>query len=269
MNRIALGVEYRGSAFAGWQTQGALRTVQGELERALTEVADEPISLICAGRTDAGVHAAEQIAHFDTGSVRSSRAWTLGANTNMADDVSVTWAMPVPGHFHARYSAESRTYRYVIFNRWVRSALVGKGAAAVFKPLDAQRMAAAAALLIGNHDFSAFRAAGCQSKSPVRRLSRLSVERSGNCVIIEATANAFLHHMVRNLAGLLIEVGRGDREPQWATEVLQGRDRAQGAPTAAAEGLYLWRVQYPAAFRLPSGPAASGGAVSFMLPAGI
>jgi tRNA pseudouridine38-40 synthase len=261
VQRIAVGIEYRGSAFAGWQVQEKLRTVQGEMEKALSEVAAEKISLICAGRTDAGVHAREQVAHFDTQAVRSMRAWTLGANNSLPDDVSVTWAMPVPGHFHARYSAEARTYRYFIFNRWVRSALVGTRGALVFKPLDHERMAAAASVLVGHHDFSALRSAECRSRSPVRRLTQLAVQRDGDWVTIEATANAFLHHMMRNIAGLLISVGRGDHPPEWAREVLEGRDRALGGATAPADGLYLWQVTYPAVFRLP----ASGGGVSFIL----
>ena len=262
MNRIAIGIEYRGSAFAGWQTQQeGVRTVQKELERALSEVAAHKIDLICAGRTDAGVHAREQIAHFDTPAIRTMRAWTLGANTNLPGDISVTWARPVPMHFHARYSAEARTYRYVVFNRAVRSALAGQQAAFVFRPLDAGLMTQAAPFLIGNHDFSAFRSVGCQSRSPVRRLTQLTVERHAEWIAIEITANAFLHHMVRNIAGLLIAVGRAEHPPHWAREVLESRDRACGAATAPPEGLYLWKVAYPAAFTLP---AASGG-VSFML----
>lgn len=251
MNRVAVGIEYRGSAFAGWQTQENARTVQGVIESALSEVAAEKVNLICAGRTDAGVHAREQIAHFDTEAVRSMRAWTLGANANLCDDVSLTWAMPVPAHFHARYTAEARTYRYLIFNRWVRSALVGGRAALILRPLDHERMAAAAPLLIGHHDFSAFRSAECNSNSPIRRLTHLTVQREGEWITIEATANAFLHHMVRNIVGLLVSVGKGEHPPEWAREVLDCRDRARGGPTAPAEGLYFWQVTYPAAFRLP------------------
>jgi len=261
VNRIAVGIEYHGSAFAGWQTQEKLRTVQGELEAALGAVADHKVDLIGAGRTDAGVHAREQVAHFETQAARSMRAWTLGANTHLPADISVTWALPVPAHFHARYCAQARTYRYLILNRGVRSALVGDRAAAIFKPLDQERMSQAAVLLQGEHDFSAFRAAECQSHSPVRRLTQLDVARSGEWVSIEATANAFLHHMMRNIVGLLIAVGRGDRPPQWAREVLESKDRTRGAATAPPEGLYLWRVRYPAAFGLPVSPAG----VSFIL----
>jgi tRNA pseudouridine38-40 synthase len=261
MTRIAIGIEYLGSAFAGWQTQEALRTIQGEIEAALSKVADQKVEVVGAGRTDAGVHAREQVAHFDTDALRSMRAWVLGANTYLSSDISIVWATPVPMHFHARYSAEARTYRYIIFNRGVRSALVGKRATAVFKPLDHERMAEAAVHLVGEHDFNAFRAAGCQSKSPIRKLTRLAVERSGEWVTIEVTANAFLHHMMRNIAGLLIAVGKGDAQPGWAREVLLSRDRTQAAATAPAEGLYLWQVDYPKAFGLP----VSTSGLSFIL----
>jgi tRNA pseudouridine38-40 synthase len=230
-----------------------LRTVQGELERAVSAVADEPVQLIGAGRTDAGVHAREQVAHFDTHALRTNRAWVLGVNTHLPCDISVSWARPVPMHFHARYSAQARTYRYLIFNRAVRSALAARRAAFIHRPLDVEAMAEAAAFLTGEHDFSAFRASQCQSASPVRILSQLSVERRGEWVVIEATANAFLHHMMRNIAGLLIEVGRGGNRPDWAREVLALRDRTISAATAPAEGLYLWRVRYPSAFGLPRG----------------
>jgi tRNA pseudouridine38-40 synthase len=266
VHRVAVGIEYRGSAFAGWQTQESLRTVQAETEKALGAVAAHKISLICAGRTDAGVHAREQIAHFETEARRTTRAWTLGANTNLPPDISVTWAMPVPAHFHARYSAEARTYRYIIFNRGVRSALVGKSAAAVFQPLNCNRMAAAAPLLVGKHDFSAFRSLQCQSRSPVRQLTRLTVERAGEWLTIEATANAFLHHMMRNIAGLLIAVGKGEHPPEWAREVLESRDRTLGAATAHADGLYLWHVAYPAAFRLPGREVIDIGGRSAIIP---
>jgi tRNA pseudouridine38-40 synthase len=225
--------------------------VQQCVELAFSRVADHPVSLVAAGRTDAGVHALGQVAHFDTPSVRSARAWVLGANGHLPDDASVTWARPVPQHFHARYSAQSRTYRYLILNRSARSALAHARAALIHRPLDVERMRAAAASLTGEHDFSAFRAAECQARSPIRRLERLEIERAGEWVTIDATANAFLHHMVRNLAGLLIAIGTADAPPEWAREVLSGRDRTRGAPTAPAEGLYLYRVEYPPQFDLP------------------
>jgi tRNA pseudouridine38-40 synthase len=252
MVRIAVGIEYDGSAFAGWQSQQALRTVQQVLEGALGAVAAEPLSLICAGRTDAGVHARGQVAHFDTHAERTTRSWVLGANSDLPSDLTVTWAMPVAGHFHARYCAESRVYRYRILNRLARSALAAQRAAWVARPLDAVAMGEAAQLLVGEHDFSAFRSSECQAKSPVRRLQRLIVERQGDWITIEAVANAFLHHMVRNIAGLLIAVGKGKAPPAWARSVLEGRDRTRGAATAPPTGLYLWEVRYPRAFGLPA-----------------
>ncbi len=251
MPRIAVGLEYHGGAYAGWQFQPGLRTLQGELETAFGRVAAQSVSLTCAGRTDAGVHAVGQVAHFDSDAQRTARGWTLGANTNLPADVSVSWTQEVPSSFHARHSAESRTYCYLIANRPVRSALAAGRATVIHLPLDADRMGAAARLLLGEHDFSAFRAAECQARTPVRRLSELSVERQGDWLIIRATANAFLHHMVRNIAGLLIAVGRGKAPPAWAAEVLESRDRTRGAATAPAEGLYLWSVSYPPTFDLP------------------
>ena len=257
MNRIAVGIEYDGSAFAGWQSQQSVRTIQQVLESALSAVAAERVSLVCAGRTDAGVHARAQVAHFDTHAGRSARSWILGANSGAPPDVAVSWALPVPAHFHARYSATARGYRYLVLNRTARSALYASRAAWVTRALDARAMAEAAALLVGEHDFSAFRSAECQAKSPVRRLTRLAVERHGDWIVIEAVANAFLHHMVRNIAGLLIAVGRGDEPPGWARTVLEGRDRTRSAATAPAAGLYLWEVHYPVAFGLPA-PAPEG-----------
>lgn len=254
MNRIAVGIEYDGSAFAGWQSQQSSRTVQQVLEKALGGVAAESLSLVAAGRTDAGVHARAQVAHFDTHAERSGRSWILGANTDLPEDVAILWARPVPAHFHARYCAEARIYRYLILNRTARSALNARRAAWVTRALDAARMQEAAAHLLGEHDFSAFRSAECQAKSPIRRLTRLAIERRGDWVTIEAEANAFLHHMVRNIAGLLIAVGKHDEPPDRARAVLEGRDRTRSAATAPAAGLYLWEVRYPAAFGLPRGP---------------
>jgi tRNA pseudouridine38-40 synthase len=251
MTRMAVGLEYAGTRYAGWQSQPSAATVQVLVESALGKVAAEPVSLVCAGRTDAGVHAVGQIAHFDTTSRRSMRAWMLGANSELPRDISVSWTRPVPSHFHARYCAEARTYRYFIFNRASRSGLLSSRATWIQRPLDESLMAQAAAALAGEHDFSAFRAAECQAKSPIRRMERLSVERYGDWVAIEATANAFLHHMMRNIAGLLIRIGKGDAPAAWAAEVLAGRDRRLGAATAPAAGLYLWHVRYPEGFQIP------------------
>ena len=264
MPRIAVALEYDGAPFAGWQTQQpGVSSVQQTAEAAFSRIADEPVSLICAGRTDAGVHALSQVAHFDTQAIRGERSWILGANSNLPDSISVRWARAVPGHFHARYSAEARTYRYFVLNRLGRSALAAHRAVLVYRPLAVERMRAAAAMLLGEHDFSAFRAAGCQARSPIRRLYALEVERSGDRVIIEATANAFLQHMVRNLVGLLLDIGVGKAPADWAAEVLAARDRTRSSPTAPAAGLYFWKVAYPQAFGLP-GEAA--GPVSAIIP---
>lgn len=262
MIRIAVGVEYDGTAYAGWQTQRHARSVQQVVEAAFSSVAAEPVSLICAGRTDAGVHARWQVAHFDTHASRRLRAWLFGSNSELPSDVSISWVRQVPMHFHARYSAEARTYRYLILNRVTRSAFATNRAACIFRPLDQERMAQAALFLLGSHDFSAFRSAECQANSPVRRMDKLTVVRQGDWVIIEATANAYLHHMMRNIAGLLIAIGRGDAPVEWTKEVLEGRDRKRNAATAPAEGLYFWGVRYPRVFGVPvppeDDPAASG-----------
>jgi tRNA pseudouridine38-40 synthase len=252
--RIAVGVEYDGSAYAGWQAQAAPRTVQQVTEAALSRIAASAVALVCAGRTDAGVHSLGQVAHFDTLAVREMRSWVLGANSELPADVSLSWARLVPAHFHARYSAEARTYRYLILNRTARSALAARRCVWVHRRLDHERMQEAADALVGEHDFSAFRASECQARSPVRRLERLSVSRHADWVVIEATANAFLHHMVRNIAGLLLAVGKTDAPVSWAREVLAGRDRTKSAATAPAAGLYLLAVRYPGAFALPQPP---------------
>jgi tRNA pseudouridine38-40 synthase len=255
MNRLAVGIEYDGSAFAGWQMQQSAPSIQSLVEGALRQVAAEPINVVCAGRTDAGVHARWQVAHFETHAHRSLRGWILGANSQLPPEVSLVWVRPVPAHFHARYSAESRTYRYFILNRATRSALASRRATWIYRPLDHQLMAEATPVLCGEHDFSAFRSSECQAHSPIRRLERLSVTRQGEWITIEATANAFLHHMMRNIVGLLIAIGRGEQPPSWSREVLEGRDRRLSAPTARPDGLYLWAVRYPEAFGLPDPPA--------------
>ena len=249
--RWALGVEYDGAGFHGWQSQGDVRTVQDGVERALRRVADEPVNVQCAGRTDAGVHATGQVVHFETGATRTERSWVLGSNVNLPDDVNVLWAKPVADDFNARYSAQSRCYRYEILNRTTRSALLSKRAVWFHYPLDSRRMHRAGQVLLGEHDFSSFRAQGCQAKSPVRRVTRLSVIREAERVILEIRANAFLHHMVRNIAGVLMTIGRGDRPENWAREVLERRDRARGGVTAPPDGLYLVGVEYPARFGIP------------------
>lgn len=250
--RIALGVEYDGSDFAGWESQPDQRTVQSTLEAALSSVADTPVKSVCAGRTDAGVHALAQVIHFDSPVERAPHAWVLGANSNLPGDVSVRWAKPVSEDFHARYSAIRRYYRYLIQNRRERPALLRRRAAWERAPLDAERMQAAGEHLLGEHDFSSFRAAGCQAKSPVRTVMSLEVSRRGSLVFIDIAANAFLQHMVRNVAGVLVEIGTGKRKPEWARELLAERDRTLGAVTAPPEGLYLSRIDYPAQYALPA-----------------
>jgi tRNA pseudouridine38-40 synthase len=251
MARIAVGVEYDGSSFSGWQQQVEVPSVQQAVQCALTSVCNHPVEVTGAGRTDAGVHAREQVAHFDTGAERSDRALLLGANSGLPAGVALRWVRHVPDHFHARYSAVARSYRYCILNRATRSALANGRAMWVYQPLEVEPMLQAARLLVGTHDFSAFRAAECQAKSPVRNLLQLEVRRYGDFVLLEVTANAFLHHMVRNIAGMLIHVGRGEAPPALAAELLAGRDRRLAPATAAAAGLYLWRVHYPQVFGLP------------------
>lgn len=255
--RIAFGVEYDGTDFYGWQRQQGKRTVQECVEKALSAVADQPVGVTCAGRTDAGVHATAQVIHIDTEVRRTMRSWTLGGNSNLPRDVSVLWAQPVDEAFHARFSAQRRRYRYVILNRMVRPGLHRNRVCWIHRPLDERRMAAAAAHLLGEHDFSSFRAVACQAKHPVRTLYRLSVMRKGDYVVLDAEANGFLHHMVRNIAGVLIAIGEGEREPGWTREVLEARDRALGGVTAPPYGLYFIGVRYPEHFGIPepsSGP---------------
>ena len=252
MPRFAAGIEYDGRKYKGWQFQPGLQTVQDVVQRALSRVADAPVECVCAGRTDAGVHASAQVVHFDTDAVRSERGWRLGTNSNLPDDVSVAWIREVPGHFHARYSAVARSYRYLILNRESRSALAFGRATWERRPLDAERMHSAAQVLIGEHDFSAFRAIECQAKSPLRRVERLEVTRDAEWLTLAITANAFLHHMVRNLVGALIAVGTGDRNEDWLREVLASRDRTRAGVTAPAQGLYFTAVEYPGDCGLPS-----------------
>ena len=254
MARIAAGIEYDGRAYSGWQSQPGLTTVQDALQRALSRVADTPVACTCAGRTDAGVHALAQVVHFDSDAARSERAWRLGANTYLPSDVSVMWVREVAAHFHARYSALSRSYRYVIFNRDSRPGLDAGRVTWERRPLDAPRMHAAAQVLLGEHDFSGYRAIECQSKSPVRRVEQLAVRRQGDWVHMDITANAFLHHMVRNIAGLLMTVGYGESPPERVATVLASRDRKTNAATAPPDGLYLASVSYPAEFGLPATP---------------
>jgi len=249
--RIALALEYDGSRFLGWQTQPGGGTVQDTLQAALSGIAGSAVQVTCAGRTDRGVHAREQVVHFDTGAARPDSAWVRGANALLPDSVAVLWAARVADDFHARYAALARTYRYVLLNRPVRPALAARHAGWTHAPLDVAAMRAAALQLVGEHDFSAFRAAECQARSPVRTLQALEVQARGERIDFVLRANAFLQHMVRNIVGTLVHVGNGRHAPQWAGEVLASRDRARAAPTFAAEGLYLERVEYAERWALP------------------
>ena len=249
--RIALGVEYDGSRFCGWQTQPAGCAVQDALERALSEIAGEPVATICAGRTDAGVHALAQVVHFDTGVDRPESAWVRGVNTLLPPACAVTWSQPVADDFHARYSARARHYRYLLLNHPVRPAADQARVGWFHLPLELEPMQRAARLLLGEQDFSAFRSSECQAKTPVRTLMRLEVARHGDHLVFDFCANAFLHHMVRNIVGCLVYVGKGKHPPEWLGEVLAGRDRNRAAPTFEAAGLYLSRVEYDPRCGLP------------------
>ena len=250
--RIALGVEYKGSRYRGWQRQASgVASVQQTLEEALSRVADSPVTLHCAGRTDAGVHACGQVVHFDTQAVRSMKGWAMGANINLPHDISVSWAKEMPAHFHARFKAIARRYRYVIYNDQIRPAHLGEEVTWNHRPLDVERMALAAEYLVGTHDFSAFRAGQCQAKSPIKNLHHLRVTRHGQMIVLDIRASAFLHHMVRNIAGVLMTIGAGERPPEWAREVLESRERRAGGVTAHPYGLYLVQVEYHDEFELP------------------
>lgn len=249
--RIALGVEYDGSPFCGWQSQPSGDTVQDVLQQVLSRIADSPIQIHAAGRTDTGVHALEQVVHFETDAQRPLTAWVRGVNTLLPGSIAVRWAHPVPDEFHARFSAEGRSYRYLLINRYVRSAVHAGRAGWFHLPLDIEAMRQAAQYLLGEHDFSAFRAAECQAKSPVKCMNRIEISREGDMLIFDLSANAFLHHMVRNIVGCLIYVGKGKYPPQWLGEVLAGRERRFAAPTFSPDGLYLRRIQYDAKWGLP------------------
>ena len=251
VRRIAVGLEYDGTRYAGWQAQPGLPSVQESLQSALSAVADHPVAAVAAGRTDAGVHAVGQVAHFDTTAERPLRGWVLGANSHLPDDVAVNWAIEVERDFHARHTALARTYRYVILQRATRTALMRDRACWVRETLDAAAMHEAAQALVGEHDFSSFRAVECQSPTPMRHVDAISVAATGACVTIEVSANAFLQHMVRNIVGSLMQVGEGKRSPNWIGQLLAARDRKRAGVTAPAEGLYLWKVRYPLSLQVP------------------
>ena len=252
--KYAAGIEYDGTRFSGWQIQSHAPSVQAAVEEALSKVADVAVEVVASGRTDAGVHAIGQVAHFESGVAREPREWLRGANANLPDDVALRWVRPVAGDFHARFSARRRGYRYVILNRAERSPLYRYRSAFVHQPLDADAMRRSAQALVGEHDFSSFRAAGCRSRSPVRRVFEIVVRRCPNAkefIEITVTADAFVQHMVRNVAGALIAVGAGERPGAWVAELLAARDRTRGGVTADACGLYLLGVEYDEHYKLP------------------
>lgn len=256
--RVAIGIEYSGTAFAGWQRQGHALTIQQVIEEALSKVADHDVSVVAAGRTDAGVHAMQQVAHFDTTAERQMRAWLLGANSNLPSDVALRWAQPVSDEFHARFCAQRRRYRYVIHCRLTHSPLYLNRVTWIHYELDVARMAQAAVYLLGTQDFSSYRAQECQAKTPVKTVHELRVTRHGEFIVVDIEADGFLHHMVRNIAGVLIAIGAGKRDPGWAKEVLDARDRALGGVTARPEGLYFVQPSYPDEFVLPRLTLPSG-----------
>lgn len=250
--RYALGLEYDGSGFLGWQIQQQEPTIQGCVEQAVARVADHEVRIVCCGRTDTGVHARCQVAHFESVAVRSERSWLLGINSQLPDSISLLWIRQVDEDFHARFSAYARTYQYLILNRWIRPALESRYVSWYRKPLKAEAMNEAAQALLGKHDFSAFRAAACQANHAVREIQAIKVERAGNRVILDVTANGFLYHMVRNIAGSLLQIGNGEQSVEWMAQLLASRDRSRAAPTAAAAGLYLVGARYPDKYALPA-----------------
>lgn len=249
--KLALGVEYLGSAYCGWQRQRHCDSVQTHVERALSSIAAETLEVACAGRTDTGVNAIGQVIHFETSAQRPLRAWVDGANTQLPDDIRIIWAQDVAEDFHARFSAFARQYRYVIFNRAVRSAVLSGRVTSERRPLDAVAMHNAAQALIGEHDFSSFRAAECQAAHARREVQKLTVSRRGDMVFIDIQANAFLHHMVRNIAGTLMQIGRGDAPVEWMQTLLKLQDRTQATVTAPASGLYFVNAFYPPQYEIP------------------
>jgi tRNA pseudouridine38-40 synthase len=251
--RYALCIEYAGAAYNGWQIQknDEVPTIQGHMHKALSVVANEPISVVCAGRTDTGVNGTYQIIHFDTHAKRENRAGVLGGNSNLPDDIAIRWATPVDDTFHSRFSAQERRYSYLIYSSRIKPALLSKGITWTYKPLDIERMREAGNYLVGTHDFSSYRAVACQAKSPVRDVKALNIYRSGELIVIDVQANAFLHHMIRNIAGVLMSIGAGEAEPIWAKQVLDARNRCAGGITAPPSGLYFVDVKYPQSYALP------------------
>jgi tRNA pseudouridine38-40 synthase len=250
--RIALGISYQGSAYHGWQSQKGLACVQACLEQAISQVADHPILIVCAGRTDKGVHAQGQVVHFDTVAQRSEQAWLLGCNRHLPSDIRVNWAQAVDNRFHARFSAIARRYHYIIYNQRLRNALWNQYTSHCYYALNEKMMHVAAQQLVGEHDFSSFRAASCQAKSAQRQIQHIKVSRQGCYVIIDIQANAFLHHMVRNISAVLMTIGAAKKPMTWVKEVLLAQDRKAADVTASPKGLYLYQVFYPQNYAFPN-----------------
>ncbi|MEB0138025.1 MULTISPECIES: tRNA pseudouridine(38-40) synthase TruA [unclassified Undibacterium] len=263
MKRLVLGVQYDGADWHGWQTQPDGHTVQDALERALQQFCGAPVSTVCAGRTDAGVHGLEQVVHFDSDLRRAPYSWVNGVNAFLPASIAVQWAKELPldplsqDNFHARFSARARTYHYVLYNARIRKPMWVGRAGWVFRPLEVEPMREAARHLIGEHDFSAFRAAACQAKTPVKHLYDLQIRQQGELIVFSLRASAFLHHMVRNIVGSLLAVGQGKHSPEWLAEVLQSRDRSLAAPTFMPDGLYLAKIDYEKKWELPQAESDS------------
>ncbi|CAA6809809.1 MAG: tRNA pseudouridine synthase A (EC [uncultured Thiotrichaceae bacterium] len=252
MMKLAACIEYAGTNYCGWQRLSHATAVQNKVEAVLSKVANEPIEVTCAGRTDSGVHAFGQVIHFETNAVRATKGWMLGCNSNLPDDIAVRWIQTVDEDFHARFSATSREYRYVILNHRARPAILDNKVGWVYHELDAEKMHEAAQALLGEQNFSSFRASGCQAKHAMRNVELITVHRSQDFIYIDIKANAFLHHMVRNIVGSLILVGQGGQSIGWMGELLRVQNRNLAGPTAAASGLYFVRANYPENFALPN-----------------
>lgn len=249
--RIAIGLEYDGRGFCGWQSQPSGCGIQDHLERAVAMIAGEEVAVVAAGRTDTGVHASHQVAHFDVSAARPLTAWVRGVNTHLPAGIAVVWAREMPADFHARFAVEERGYRYVLLNHAVRPGVLAGRVGWHHRPLDEERMQAAATRLLGRHDFSAFRAAECQAKSPEKELRQASIRRQGDFFVCDFRADGFLHHMVRNIMGCLVHIGAGQADPAWIGELLAHKDRTRAAPTFMPDGLYLSHIRYPSRFDLP------------------
>ncbi|MEE9445275.1 MAG: tRNA pseudouridine(38-40) synthase TruA [Cocleimonas sp.] len=249
--KYAACIEYDGTDYRGWQRLKDLPSVQEEVEKALSHVANHSVELSCAGRTDSGVHGIGQIVHFESDATRDEKAWRMGCNTNLPDNIVLRWIQPIADDFHARFSARSRRYRYIILNHQIRPALLNKKVCWYREPLDEALMQNAANWLLGEHDFSSFRASGCQAKHAMRELQEIKISREGKYIYVDIIANAFLHHMVRNIVGSLFEVGTKRQEPEWFSTLLDIKDRTKAGITAPACGLYFVSVDYPAEYQLP------------------